>query len=152
MANRLKVVPLSRSSENHCAVVLGRLIIENAMISFECVGGSWIDRPGPKATGSCSGVAVISEYCKGNSSAVEYPLGLKLIGLHIEDVSFATDQTEHHLEVGNTGYGNYSSSAKRRLLVSLGIFLRIYYKGGMLGEQSARLSRASVLTVGQLAD
>ncbi|KAL2496775.1 Uncharacterized protein Fot_40532 [Forsythia ovata] len=87
----------------------------------------------------------------GNNSAVEYPLGLKLIGLHIEDVSFATDQTERHLEVGNTGYGNYDSSAKRRLLVSLGIFLRIYYKGGMLGEQSASLTRASVLTEGQPA-
>ncbi|KAL2474701.1 hypothetical protein Adt_35437 [Abeliophyllum distichum] len=105
---------------------------------------------GPKATGSCSGVTVISEYCKGNRSAVEYPLGLKLIGLHIEDVSFATDQTKHHLEVGNTSYGNYDSSTKRRLLVSLGIFLRIYYKGGMLGKQSASLLRASVLTEGQL--
>ncbi|KAL2464064.1 hypothetical protein Fot_52020 [Forsythia ovata] len=87
----------------------------------------------------------------GNNSAVEYPLGLKLIGLHIEDVSFATDQTERHLEVGNTGYENYDSSAKRRLLVSLGIFLRIYYKGGMLGEQSASLPRASVLAEGQPA-
>ncbi|KAL2541283.1 hypothetical protein Adt_02261 [Abeliophyllum distichum] len=105
---------------------------------------------GPKATASCSGVAVISEYYKGNNSVVEYPLELKLIGLHIEDVSFATDQTERHLEVGNTGYGNYDSSAKRRLLVSLGIFLRSYYKGGMLGEQSASLPRASVLTEGQL--
>ncbi|KAL2461082.1 hypothetical protein Adt_44502 [Abeliophyllum distichum] len=81
----------------------------------------------------------------------EYPLGLKLIGLHIEDVSFSTDQTERHLEVGNTGYGNYDSSAKRRLLVSLEIFLRIYYKGGMLGEQSASLPRASVLTERQSA-
>ncbi|KAL2516620.1 Uncharacterized protein Adt_12867 [Abeliophyllum distichum] len=105
---------------------------------------------GPKATASCSGVAVISEYCTGNSSAVEYPLELKLIGLHIEDVSFATDQTERHLEVRNTGYGNYDSSAKRRLLPSLGIILRIYYKGGMLGEQSASLPRASVLTEGSL--
>ncbi|KAL2481042.1 Uncharacterized protein Adt_34008 [Abeliophyllum distichum] len=105
---------------------------------------------GPKATASCSGVAVISEYCKGNSSAVEYPLGLKLIGLHIEDVSFAMDQTERHLEVGNAGYGNYDSSAKRRLLVSLGIFLRIYYKRELLGEQLASLIRASVLTEGQL--
>ncbi|KAL2481179.1 Uncharacterized protein Adt_34145 [Abeliophyllum distichum] len=105
---------------------------------------------GPKATASCSGVAVISEYCRGNSSAVEYPLELKLIGLHIEDVSFATDQTERHLEVGNTGYGNYDSSAKRSLLPSLGIILRIYYKGGMLGEQSASLPRASVLTEGSL--
>ncbi|KAL2541600.1 hypothetical protein Adt_02578 [Abeliophyllum distichum] len=87
---------------------------------------------------------------QGNSSAVEYPLELKLIGLHIEDVSFATDQTERHLEVGNTGYGNYDSSAKRRLLPSLGIILRIYYKGGMLGEQSASLPRASVLTEGSL--
>ncbi|KAL2486872.1 hypothetical protein Adt_31628 [Abeliophyllum distichum] len=95
-------------------------------------------------------MAVIFEYCKGNSSAVEYPLELKLIGLHIEDISFATDQTERHLEVGNTGYGNYDSSAKRRLLVSLGIFLRSYYKGGMLGEQSASLPRASVLTEGSL--
>ncbi|KAL2458001.1 hypothetical protein Adt_32402 [Abeliophyllum distichum] len=103
---------------------------------------------GPKATASCSGVAVISEYYRGNSSSVEYPLELKLIGLHIEDVSFATDQTERHLEVGNTGYGNYDSSAKRRLLPSLGIFLRSYYKGGMLGEQSASLPRASVLTEG----
>ncbi|KAL2533426.1 hypothetical protein Adt_06777 [Abeliophyllum distichum] len=101
---------------------------------------------GSKSAASCSGFAVISEYCKGNSLAVEYPLGLKLIGLHIEDVSFATDQTERHLEVGNTSYGNYDSSAKRRLLVSLGIFLRSYYKGGMLGEQSAILPRASVLT------
>ncbi|KAL2512268.1 hypothetical protein Adt_17868 [Abeliophyllum distichum] len=100
---------------------------------------------------SCSGVVVISEYCKGNSSAVEYLLGLKLIGLHIEDVSFATDQTERHLEVGSTGYENYDSSAKRRLFVSLGLFLRIYYKGGMLGEQTANLSRASVLTEGQPA-
>ncbi|KAL2526679.1 hypothetical protein Adt_11733 [Abeliophyllum distichum] len=32
----------------------------------------------------------MSKYCKGNSSAVEYPLELKLIGLHIEDVSFTT--------------------------------------------------------------
>ncbi|KAL2491089.1 hypothetical protein Adt_26717 [Abeliophyllum distichum] len=108
------------------------------------------EQTGPKATASCSGVAVISEYCKGNSSAVEYPLELKLIGLHIEDVSFATDQTKRHLGVGNTGYGNYDSSAKRRLLVSLGIILRIYYKGGMLGEQSASLPRASVLTEGSL--
>ncbi|KAL2538914.1 trihelix transcription factor ASIL2 [Forsythia ovata] len=84
-----------------------------------------------------------------NSSAVEYPLGLKLIGLHIEDVSFATDETERHLEVENTGYENYDSSAKRHLLVSLVLFLRIYYKGGMLGEQSANLSRASVITEGQ---
>ncbi|KAL2489855.1 Uncharacterized protein Fot_43147 [Forsythia ovata] len=91
------------------------------------------------------------KYCKGNSSAVEYPLGLKLIGLHIEDISFAWDQMERHLEVGNTGYENYNSSAKRRLLVSLRIFLRIYYKGGMLGEQSASLPRASVLTEGQPA-
>ncbi|KAL2461303.1 Uncharacterized protein Adt_44723 [Abeliophyllum distichum] len=68
---------------------------------------------GPKATASCSSVAIIFEYCKGNSSAVEYPLELKLIGLHIEDVS---------------------------------LFLRSYYKGGMLGEQSASLPRASVLT------
>ncbi|KAL2543906.1 hypothetical protein Fot_13139 [Forsythia ovata] len=113
--------------------------------------GSDLPCGGPKATGLCSGAAVISEYCKGNKSAVEYPLGLKLIGLHIEDVSFATDQTERHLEVGNTGYGNYDSSAKRRLLVSLGIFLRIYYKEGMLGEQSASLSRASVLAEGQPA-
>ncbi|KAL2540767.1 hypothetical protein Adt_01745 [Abeliophyllum distichum] len=108
------------------------------------------DTKGPKTTASCSGVAVISEYCRGNSSAVEYPLELKLIGLHIEDVSFSTDQTERHLEVGNTGYGNYDSSAKRRLLPSLGIILRIYYKGGMLGEQSASLPRASVLTEGSL--
>ncbi|KAL2528118.1 Uncharacterized protein Fot_20719 [Forsythia ovata] len=83
------------------------------------------------------------EYCKDNNSAVEYPLGLKLIVLHIEDVSFATDQTEHHLEVENIGYENYDSSAKRRLLVSFGIFLCIYYKGGMLGEQSASLLHAS---------
>ncbi|KAL2520990.1 Uncharacterized protein Fot_24913 [Forsythia ovata] len=105
----------------------------------------------PQATGLCSGAAVISEYCKGNNSAVEYLLGLKLIGLYIEDVSFATDQTKRHLEVGNTDYGNYDSSAKRRLLVSLGIFLRIYYKGGMLGEQSANLLHASVLMEGQPA-
>ncbi|KAL2559412.1 Uncharacterized protein Fot_04151 [Forsythia ovata] len=105
---------------------------------------------GPKATTLCSGIVVISDYCKGNSSAVKYPLGLKLIGLHIEDVSFATDQTERHLEVRNIGYGNYDSSAKRRLLVSLGIFLRIYYKGGILGEQLASLLRATVLTEGQL--
>ncbi|KAL2479261.1 hypothetical protein Fot_48275 [Forsythia ovata] len=102
---------------------------------------------GPKVTGLCSGAAVISEYCKGNNSEIEYPLGLKLIGLHIEDVSFATDQTERHVEVGNTSYENYDSSAKRRLLVSLGI----YYKGGMLGEQSASLPCASVLTEGYLA-
>ncbi|KAL2545409.1 hypothetical protein Fot_14642 [Forsythia ovata] len=63
---------------------------------------------------------------KGNNSVVENPLGLKLIGLDIEDVSFATDQTECHLEVGNTGYKSYNSSAKRHLLVSLGLFLRIY--------------------------
>ncbi|KAL2526412.1 Uncharacterized protein Adt_11466 [Abeliophyllum distichum] len=100
---------------------------------------------GPKATASCSGVAVISEYCRGNSSAVEYPLELKLIGLHIEDVSFATDQTERHLEVGNTGYGNYDSSAKRRLLPSLGIFLRSYYKGGMLALLRGPLVRNAVV-------
>ncbi|KAL2468454.1 zinc finger CCCH domain-containing protein 19 [Forsythia ovata] len=88
----------------------------------------------PKATALCSGIVVISEYCKGNSSAVEYPLGLKLIGLHIENVSFATNQTERHLEVGNTGYENYDFSAKKRLLVLLVLFLRIYYKGGILGE------------------
>ncbi|KAL2516768.1 Uncharacterized protein Adt_13015 [Abeliophyllum distichum] len=86
---------------------------------------------------------------QGNSSAVEYPLELKLIGLHIEDVSFATDQTERHLEVGNTGYGNYDSSAKDVYCVTWDI-LRIYYKGGMLGEQSASLPRASVLTEGSL--
>ncbi|KAL2458181.1 hypothetical protein Fot_55844 [Forsythia ovata] len=87
--------------------------------------------------------------CKGNSSEVEYPLVLKLIGLHIEDVSFATDQTEHHLEVRNTDYESYDLSAKRCLLMSLGLFLRIYYKGGMFGKQSASLSCASVLTEGQ---
>ncbi|KAL2475389.1 Nucleolar GTP-binding protein 1 [Abeliophyllum distichum] len=100
---------------------------------------------GPKATASCSGVAVISKYCKGNSSVVQYPLKLKLIGLHIEDVSFATDQTERHLEVGNTGYGNYDSSAKRRLLVSLGIILRSYYKGGMLALLRGLLVRNAVV-------
>ncbi|KAL2501525.1 hypothetical protein Fot_35373 [Forsythia ovata] len=88
----------------------------------------------PKATGLCGGTVIISEYCKGNNSAVEYPLGLKLIRIYIEDVSFATNQMERHLEVGNTCYGNYGSSTKRRLLVSLEIFLRIYYKGGILGE------------------
>ncbi|KAL2558387.1 hypothetical protein Fot_03126 [Forsythia ovata] len=101
---------------------------------------------GSNATALCIGIVVISEYCKGNNSVVEYPLGLKLIELHIENVSFATDQTERHLEVGNTAYENYDSSAKRRLLVSLVLFHRIYYKGGMLGEQSASLPRASVLT------
>ncbi|KAL2470598.1 Uncharacterized protein Adt_38734 [Abeliophyllum distichum] len=103
----------------------------------ETVVGSDLPCSGPKATGSCSGIAVISDYCKGNSSAVEYSLGLKLIGLHIEDVSFTTDQTERHLEVGNTGYGNYDSSAKRHLLMSLEIFLRIYYKECMLGHLRA---------------
>ncbi|KAL2493932.1 X8 domain-containing protein [Forsythia ovata] len=53
---------------------------------------------GPKATVSCSSIVVILEYCKSNSSAVEYPLGLKLIGLDIEGLSFTTDQTDHHLE------------------------------------------------------
>ncbi|KAL2543767.1 Uncharacterized protein Fot_13000 [Forsythia ovata] len=105
---------------------------------------------GPKATALCSGIVVILEYCKGNSSAVEYPLGLKLIGIHIEDVSFAMDQTERHFEVGNTGYESYDSSAKRRLLVSFELFLHIYYKGGMFGEQSASLLRAFVLTKWQL--
>ncbi|KAL2461320.1 hypothetical protein Adt_44740 [Abeliophyllum distichum] len=131
----------------------GRMISkENGEESpFRCVGACLVlckrlHPQGPKATASCSGVAVISEYCKGNSSAVENPLELKLVGLHIENVSFSKDQTERHLEVGNTGYGNYDSSAKRRLLVSLGIILRIYYKRGMLGEQSASLPRASVLT------
>ncbi|KAL2519733.1 hypothetical protein Adt_15980 [Abeliophyllum distichum] len=99
----------------------------------------------------CSGIAVILEYCKDNSSAVEYPLGLKLIGLHIEDVSFAMDQTECYLEVGSTSYESYDYSTKRRLLVSLRLFLRIYYKGGMLDEQSASLSSASVLKEGQPA-
>ncbi|KAL2504232.1 hypothetical protein Adt_19853 [Abeliophyllum distichum] len=94
---------------------------------------------GPKATVLCSGIVIILEYYKGKSSAVEYPLGLKVIGLHIEDVSFATDQTMRHLEVGSTGYESYDSSTKRRLLVSLGLFLRIYYKGDMLGEQSVSL-------------
>ncbi|KAL2487920.1 Uncharacterized protein Fot_41212 [Forsythia ovata] len=51
-----------------------------------------------------------------NSSAVEYLLVLKLIGLDIEDASFATDQTERHLKVGNTCYESYDSSAKRHLL------------------------------------
>ncbi|KAL2557996.1 Uncharacterized protein Fot_02735 [Forsythia ovata] len=96
--------------------------------------GSDLPCGGPKVTGLCSGTTVILEYCKGNNSKVEYSLGLKLIGLHIEDVSLSTDQTERHLEVGNTSYENYDFSAKRRLLVSLEIFLRIYYKGGMLGE------------------
>ncbi|KAL2525193.1 Uncharacterized protein Adt_10247 [Abeliophyllum distichum] len=103
---------------------------------------------GPKVIALYNGISVISEYCKGNSSAVEYPLGLKIIGLHIEDVSFATDQTDRHLEVRNTGYKSYDSSAKRCLLVSFGLFLRIYYNEGMLGEQSASLSYASVLTNG----
>ncbi|KAL2485381.1 hypothetical protein Adt_30137 [Abeliophyllum distichum] len=103
-----------------------------------------------KTIALCSGIVIISEYCKDNSLAVKYPLGLKLIGLHIEDVSFVTDQTERHLEVGSTDYENYDSSAKRHLLVSLGIFLCIiYYKGDMLGEQSASLIRACVLTKGQ---
>ncbi|KAL2540155.1 hypothetical protein Adt_01133 [Abeliophyllum distichum] len=136
----------------------GRMIFfkENGEESpFRCVGACLVlckrlHPQGPKSTTSSSGVAVISEYCKGNSSAVEYLLGLKFIGLHIEDVSFATDQTERHLEVGNTGYGNYDSSAKRRLLVSLGIFLRIYYKEDMFGEQLASLPSTSVLTEGSL--
>ncbi|KAL2529047.1 hypothetical protein Fot_21648 [Forsythia ovata] len=98
---------------------------------------------------SGSGIVVILEYCKVYSSAVEYSLGLKLIGLDIEDVSFATDQTERHLKVRNTDYESYDSSAKRRLLVSLVLFFHIYYKGGMLGEQSASLSRTFVLTEGQ---
>ncbi|KAL2464580.1 Retrovirus-related Pol polyprotein from transposon TNT 1-94 [Forsythia ovata] len=106
------------------------------------------DEEGPKATALCSGIVIISEYCKGNSSVVKYPLGLKLIGLHIEDISFTTDQTKHYLEVGNTSYESYDSSAKRRLLVSLGLFFCIYYKGGMLGEHSASLPRASILTEG----
>ncbi|KAL2494963.1 hypothetical protein Fot_38720 [Forsythia ovata] len=79
----------------------------------------------------------MSKYYKGNSSAIEFPFGLKLIELDIEDVSFAMDQTERHLEVRNTDYGSYDFSVKRRVLVSLGLFLRIYYKGDMLGEQSA---------------
>ncbi|KAL2506523.1 hypothetical protein Adt_22144 [Abeliophyllum distichum] len=77
---------------------------------------------GPNATGLCSGVAIISEYCKGNSLVVEYPLGLKLIGFYIEDVSFATDQTERHLEVRNISYGNYDSSTKKVYWCHLGYF------------------------------
>ncbi|KAL2501614.1 hypothetical protein Fot_35462 [Forsythia ovata] len=65
------------------------------------------------------------------------------------DLTFATDQTECHLEVESTGYESYDSLAKRHLLVSFGLFLRIYYKRGMLGEQSASLSSASILTKGQ---
>ncbi|KAL2504431.1 Uncharacterized protein Adt_20052 [Abeliophyllum distichum] len=127
---------------------------------------------GPKATMCYSGIAVILKYCKGISSAVEYPLelklielhiedgnssaaeyslGLKLIGLYIEDVSFATDQPERRLEIRSTGYESYDSSAKRRILMSFVLFFRIYYKGGMLGEQSASLSGAYVLTEGQPA-
>ncbi|KAL2493853.1 hypothetical protein Fot_37610 [Forsythia ovata] len=101
----------------------------------DCAG--YTTAEGTKAIALCGGIVVISEYCKGNSSAFEYLLGLKLIELHIEDVNFATDQTEHHFEAGNTGYESYDSAAKRRLLVSLELFLRIYYKGGMLGEKLA---------------
>ncbi|KAL2557699.1 hypothetical protein Fot_02438 [Forsythia ovata] len=108
-------------------------------------------RKGRKATALCNGIVIISKYFKRNSLAVEYFFGLKPIGLYIKDVSFATNQTEHHLEVGNTSYGNYNFSAKRHLLVSLVLFPCIYYKGGMLGEQSASLPRASVLTEGQHA-
>ncbi|KAL2462507.1 Uncharacterized protein Fot_53744 [Forsythia ovata] len=85
------------------------------------------------------------EYCKGNSSAIEYSLGLKLIGLDIEDVSFATDQTKRHLDVGNIGYESYDSLAKRCLLVLFELFFRIYYKGDMLGEQSVSLPRANFM-------
>ncbi|KAL2553291.1 hypothetical protein Fot_06910 [Forsythia ovata] len=99
---------------------------------------------------SGSGIIVISKYFKDNSSAVEYLLKLKLIGLDIKDVSFATDQTERHLEV-NTDYKNYDFSVKRRLLVSIGLFLHIYYKGGVLDEQLASLHRTSILAEGQLA-
>ncbi|KAL2527247.1 Uncharacterized protein Adt_12301 [Abeliophyllum distichum] len=58
------------------------------------------------------------------------------------------DQTECHLEVGNTGYESYDSPAKRRLLVSFGLFFRVYYKRRMLDEQSVNLSRASVVNRG----
>ncbi|KAL2467029.1 hypothetical protein Adt_42880 [Abeliophyllum distichum] len=87
-------------------------------------------RRGQSATVLCSGIVIISEYCKG--SAVEYPSRLKLIGLYIENVSFIMDQMVRHLEVGSTGYENYDSSAKKCLLVSLGLFLRIYYKEACL--------------------
>ncbi|KAL2527156.1 Uncharacterized protein Adt_12210 [Abeliophyllum distichum] len=88
---------------------------------------------GPKATLSGSGIVVTLEYYKGNSLAVKYSLELKLIELDIEDVSFATDQMKHHLEVGITGYESYDYSTKRRLFVSLGLIFRIYYKRACLG-------------------
>ncbi|KAL2512504.1 hypothetical protein Adt_18104 [Abeliophyllum distichum] len=103
----------------------------------------------PKATGLCSGIAVISKYCKGNNLAVEYLLGLKLVGLYSEDVSFATDQTEHHLEVRNIGYESYDSLAKTEHHLSLGVFLRIYCKGGMPGSSLDTQKRPKV-TVGAL--
>ncbi|KAL2535760.1 hypothetical protein Fot_17151 [Forsythia ovata] len=67
---------------------------------------------GPKATVSDNDIVVISEYCKDNNSAFEYLLELKLIGLDIEDISFVSDQTERHLEVGSTNYENYDSSGQ----------------------------------------
>ncbi|KAL2509695.1 Uncharacterized protein Fot_33342 [Forsythia ovata] len=93
-------------------------------------------------------VEMKAEGSNDNSSTVEYPLGLKLIGLDIEDVSFAMEQTERHLEVRNTGYESYDSLTKRPLFVSLGLLFSIYYKGFMLGEQLANLPRASVLMEG----
>ncbi|KAL2461588.1 hypothetical protein Adt_45008 [Abeliophyllum distichum] len=93
---------------------------------------------GPKAIVSGSGIVIILEYCKDNSLAFKYPLRLKLIGLDIEDVSFTMDQTKCHLEFGNTIYESCDFLAKRRLLVLLRLFFRIYYKETCLvSSQSA---------------
>ncbi|KAL2552560.1 hypothetical protein Fot_06179 [Forsythia ovata] len=81
---------------------------------------------------SSGGIVVISKYCEGNNLTVEYPLGQKLCGLNSEDVSFDTNQMERHLEVISISYENYDSSTKRRLLVSLRLFLCSYYRGACL--------------------
>ncbi|KAL2532891.1 hypothetical protein Adt_06242 [Abeliophyllum distichum] len=70
----------------------------------------------------------------------------KLCRVDIEDVSFTMDKKERRVEIESISYGNYDSSVKRRLLVSIGLFFRIYYKGAYSVSQPPC---ASVLTEGQ---
>ncbi|KAL2541479.1 hypothetical protein Adt_02457 [Abeliophyllum distichum] len=105
---------------------------------------------GSKATVLDSSIIAILEYCDSNNSTFEYPLVLKLCEFDIGNVSFATDQMERHLEVGSINYESYDSLNKRHLLMSLELFLFIYYKESMLGEQPVSFFCDSVLTEGQL--
>ncbi len=48
----------------------------------------------------CSGETVISEYCVGNSSAMDDRMGLKFKSYDVEVVGYATVQAARDLDVG----------------------------------------------------